>query len=403
MADGSLSQSEIDALLKGTDDRDKIIEEALKKPLTEDEFDSIVRREKKYPEKSAADELASLADLAGIDPAMDEALSKSLGPKRTQGVEILSQDEIDTLLSAISDSQESTEDYMGYGSGPRVKIYDFKRPDKFTKNNIRTLQTMHETWSRLTTVMLSAQLQTEVQIHVASVDQLTYEEFIRSIPNPTTLAIINMDPLKGSAALEIDPQIIYAMISLLFGGDGKHKVKNREMTDIEISVMEGVIVRLLGNLRESWSRIIDLRPRLGVIETNPMFAQIVPPNDMIVLITFETKIGDVEGMMNLCIPYVTIEPIIMKLDDRYGRYGADESQTNEDELQVEITLAHKDIYISLEDFLSLKVGDTLPIPKEQVINDALGLPLAEIDGDLGSYRVISKPDTTVHKDAEEDY
>jgi flagellar motor switch protein FliM len=161
---------------------------------------------------------------------------------------------------------------------------------------------MHETFARQTTTALSSQLRSLAHVHVASVDQLTYEEFIRSIPNPTTIAVINMDPLKGSAILEIDPAVTFSIIDRLFGGPGEGTKFSRELTDIEVSVIEGIIVKILGNLREAWSTVIDLRPRLGTIETNPNFAQIVPPNEMVVLVTLETKVGEVEGMMNFCIP-----------------------------------------------------------------------------------------------------
>src|SRR4030043_509282 len=227
--------------------------------------------------------------------------------------EILSQDEIDALLTAISTGEVDTTDYSAAKEQKKVKIYDFRRPGKFSKDHIRTLQMMHETFARLTTTALSAQLRALVGVHVASVDQLTYEEFIRSIPNPTTLAVVDMDPLKGSAILEIDPAITFSIIDRLFGGQGEGAKFSRELTDIEQSVMEGIIVRVLGNLRESWSTVIDLRPRLGGIEVNPQFAGIVPPQEMVVLVTRETKVGEVEGMMNLCIPYLTIEPIISKL------------------------------------------------------------------------------------------
>ena len=199
----------------------------------------------------------------------------------------------------------------------RIKIYDFKRPDKFSKDQIRTISIMHETMARLTTTSLSAQLRTLCHVHVASVDQLTYEEFIRSIPNPTTMAIVDMDPLKGSAVLEIDPEVTFAIIERLLGGPGENAAVTRDLTDIETSIMERMIVRVLGNLREAWSQVIDLSPRLGQIETNPQFAQIVPPTEMIVLVTLETKIGERGGMMNLCLPYLTIEPIIPKLSAQY--------------------------------------------------------------------------------------
>jgi flagellar motor switch protein FliM len=199
----------------------------------------------------------------------------------------------------------------------RIKMYDFKRPDKFSKDQIRTVAIMHETFARQTTTALSSQLRSLAHVHVALVDQLTYEEFIRAIPNPTTIAVINMDPLRGSAILEIDPTLTSAIIDRLFGGQGRGAEFTRELTDIEASVVEGIIVRILGNLREAWATVIDLRPRLGQIETNPQFAQIVPPSEMIVLVNFQVKIGNAEGMMNFCIPYLTIQPIIHKLSAQH--------------------------------------------------------------------------------------
>ncbi len=280
--------------------------------------------------------------------------------------EILSQDEIDALLSAISTGEVDTDEIKDTGEQKKVKIYDFKRPDKFSKDQIRTLQMMHETFARLTTTSLSAQLRTLVSVHVASVDQLTYEEFIRSIPNPTTLGIVNMDPLKGSAVLEIDPSITFTIIDRVFGGAGEPIKINRELTDIELSVMENIIVRVLSNLRESWSTVIDLRPRLGNIETNPQFAQIVPPNDMVVLITLETKVGDVEGMMNFCIPYITIEPIITKLSAQYWYSSIRKGTTTEnmeiirkrlENVNLPLIVELGSIDIAVREIISLKRGD----------------------------------------------
>ena len=199
----------------------------------------------------------------------------------------------------------------------RVKLYDFRRPDKFSKDQIRTVAILHETFARLTTTSISAALRCLAHLHVELVDQMTYEEFIRSLPNPATLAIVNMDPLKGNAVLEIDPNLTFAMIDRLFGGEGKDSGLTRDLTDVEQSVMEALTLRILGNLREAWSTLIDLRPRLGQIETNPQFAQIVPPAEMVILVGFTFMIEGVEGRMNFCIPYLTIEPIIQKLSSQY--------------------------------------------------------------------------------------
>jgi len=282
--------------------------------------------------------------------------------------EVLSQDEIDQLLTAISSGDVETEEIHQPADQRKIKIYDFKRPDKFSKEQIRTVSIMHETFARLTTTSLSAQLRSLVQVHVASVDQLTYEEFIRSIPNPTTLAVINMDPLKGSAILEIDPAITFSIIDRLFGGQGEGTKVTRDLTDIEQSVMEGIIVRILGNMREAWSQVIDLRPRLGQIETNPQFAQIVPPTEMVVLVTLETKVGEVEGMMNFCIPYLTIEPIISKLSAQYWYSSVRRGTTTENlnilrerlsTIAVTMVAEIGAMDLLVRDVLSLRQGDVI--------------------------------------------
>ena len=281
--------------------------------------------------------------------------------------EVLSQDEIDQLLTAISSGEADTDDFKPVSDTRKIKIYDFKRPDKFSKEQIRTVSIMHETFARLTTTSLSAQLRSLVHVHVASVDQLTYEEFIRSIPTPTTLAVINMDPLKGNAVLEIDPAITFSMIDRLFGGKGVTTGnKNRDLTDIEQSVMEGIIVRILANMREAWTQVIDLRPRLGQIETNPQFAQIVPPSEMVVLVTLETKVGDEEGMMNFCIPYLTIEPIISKLSSQFWFSSVRRSSTTQylgtlkeklSTVDMDIVAEIGSIHLPIRDVLGLQKGD----------------------------------------------
>ncbi|OQX30005.1 MAG: flagellar motor switch protein FliM, partial [Spirochaeta sp. LUC14_002_19_P3] len=231
--------------------------------------------------------------------------------------EVLSQDEIDQLLSTISSGEAEAESAPQITERKNIRIWDFRRPDKFSKEQIRTVSFMHETFARLTTTGLAAQLRSLVHVHVASVDQLTYEEFLRSIPSPTALAVINMDPLAGSAILEIDPAITFTIIDRLFGGPGEGIKINRELSEIERAVIESIVVRILGNLREAWGQVVDLRPRLGQIDTNPQFVQIVPPTEMVLLVTMDTKVGNVEGMMNFCIPYLTIEPIISKLSAQY--------------------------------------------------------------------------------------
>jgi flagellar motor switch protein FliM len=294
--------------------------------------------------------------------------------------EVLSQDEIDQLLLAISSGDGAQEDFKPVNDTRKIKIYDFKRPDKFSKEQIRTVSIMHETFARLTTTSLSAQLRSLVHVHVASVDQLTYEEFIRSIPTPTTLAVVNMDPLKGNAILEIDPAITFSMIDRLFGGTGQGAKVSRELTDIEQSVMEGIIVRILAGMREAWTQVIDLRPRLGTIETNPQFAQIVPPSEMVVLVTLETKVGEEEGMMNFCLPYLTIEPIISKLSSQFWFSSVRRSSTTQylgvlkqklSDVDMDIVAEVGSINVPIRDVLALRVGDIV-----RLSNVRMGDPLS---------------------------
>ena len=290
--------------------------------------------------------------------------------------EVLSQDEIDQLLTAISSGDSETDDFKPVSDTRKIKIYDFKRPDKFSKEQLRTVSNMHETFARLTTTSLSAQLRSLVHVHVASVDQLTYEEFIRSIPTPTTLAVVNMDPLKGNAVLEIDPTITFCMIDRLFGGRGSTTGnKNRDLTDIEQSVMEGIIVRILANMREAWTQVIDLRPRLGQIETNPQFAQIVPPSEMVVLVTLEMKVGEEEGMMNFCIPYLTIEPIISKLSSQFWFSSVRRSSTTQylgtlkeklSSVEMDVVAEVGSIDLPIREVLSLRVGDVVRLSNIRV-------------------------------------
>ncbi len=295
--------------------------------------------------------------------------------------EILSKDEMEALLSAISTGEpDEPEDLNAPAKMDRhhkIKIYDFKRPDKFSKDQIRTLQMIHETFARLTTTSLSGQLRKLIQVHVVSVDQLNYEEFIRSVPGPTTLCIIEMHPLKGSAVLEIDPTITFSIIDRLLGGEGSTTRMNRELTDIELAIIENSIVRILGNLREAWSNVLDLRPRLGGIESNPQFAQVVPPSDMVVLITLEVKVGDVEGLMHFCIPYITIEPIIFKLSAQYWYSSIRKGETMEhyqvlkdriSQMNVDLVAEIGSVEVSMREVLAMQEGDVIKLRSTKLID-----------------------------------
>ncbi len=300
--------------------------------------------------------------------------------------DMLSENEIEALLSSLGGDKDSedSEDISSEGKGrarKNVKLYDFKRPDKFSRDHQRTLNNMHEQFARLSTTSMSAQLRTLVNFHVASVDQLTYEEFIRSIPSPSCMAIIMMDPLKGNAILEIDPAITFTIIDRLFGGGGASTKINRELTEIEAKVMEFMVSRMLVGLREAWTNVVDLRPRLSQIEGNPNFIQSVAPNEMCIVITFETKVSEVEGLMNLCLPFMTIEPIIQKLSSQYWYSTGSRVTGSRDaynvikdrlaSVDIDVIAEIGEIDITIGELVKLQLGDIVKLKNSNPRNDIL--------------------------------
>lgn len=227
--------------------------------------------------------------------------------------DVLSQSEIDKLLSALSDGTVSAEEVKADEEQKKIKVYDFKRPDKFSKDQIRTLFMLHESFSRLLNTYLSTHLRTLVNVEVASVEQLTYQEFVQSLANPSVISILAVPPLKGNIIMEVNTEIAFAFIDRVFGGEGTTSIKPRVLTEIEEVVMRRFIDTAIHQLKEAWSTVVDFTPSLEATESNPQFTQIVPPSDMVVIVTIQMKVGDVEGMMNICIPYLVLEPVMSKL------------------------------------------------------------------------------------------
>lgn len=293
--------------------------------------------------------------------------------------DVLSQNEIDELLSAISTGVVNAENIKQEQKQKKIKLYDFKRPDKFSKDQIRTLYMLHENFARLLNTYLSAHLRTMVQVSVASVDQLTYEEFIRSMPNPSVISIFEMRPLSGNALMEINPSIVFSIIDRLFGGVGTPPAKPRELTDIEQSIVARLVNKALESLSEAWRQVVNIEPRLEVIESNPQFTQIVPPNDMVVIITLQTRIAQTEGFINLCIPYLVLEPIMPKLTTSFwvassiARAG---SKTNVTQMQkklertlVPLMVELGKINVTVGEMLDLTVGDVIRLDSK--VNEEL--------------------------------
>lgn len=284
--------------------------------------------------------------------------------------DILSQNEIDALLSALSTGEMSAEEMKKEEESRKVKVYDFKRALRFSKDQIRSLTRIHENFARLLTTYFSAQLRTYIQINVASVDQIPFEEFIRSIPNMTLINIFDVPPLEGNIIMEVNPNVAYSMLDRLMGGLGESPGKVDNMTEIETKILTNLFERSFDNLREAWSNIIDIDPFLSEIEVNPQFLQMISPNETVVVISFNIVIGESSGMINICIPHVVLEPIVPNLSVRYWMQSNKKEPTPEQSVALEKRLKKAELPIivelgqgqmSVEEFLYLQVGDVISL------------------------------------------
>ncbi|MCJ7839648.1 flagellar motor switch protein FliM [Lederbergia sp. NSJ-179] len=284
--------------------------------------------------------------------------------------EILSQSEIDALLSAISTGEMTADDFKKEEEKKKVKNYDFKRALRFSKDQIRSLTRIYENFARLLTTYFSAQLRTYVNISVASADQIPYEEYIRSVPNMTIMNVIEVPPLDGRMIMEIHPVIAYSMVDRVLGGkgDGLNKIDN--LTEIEMKLMTNLFERSLDQLQEAWSSIAEVEPILTDIEVNPQFLQVVSPNETVVVISMNANVGETSGMINICIPHVLLEPIIPKLSAHYWMASEKKGSKPEEilllqqkvkESVVTVSAELGSAMITIEDFLSLGQGDVIEL------------------------------------------
>ncbi|NLM10731.1 MAG: flagellar motor switch protein FliM [Clostridiaceae bacterium] len=285
--------------------------------------------------------------------------------------DILSQNEIDDLLAQLSAGEINASDLKSNTTEKKIKIHDFKRPSKFAKDHLRTLQIIHENYARLITNFLSGYLRTLVQIDVISMEAVQYSEFTNSIANPAVLAIVNFNPLPGSVIFDISPSLAYALIERMLGGKGGGKIeKVRSFTEIEIAILMRIISQMLTYMREPWENIVNLQPALSAIETNAQFVQIVNPTEMVALATFQIKVGEIEGFMNLCIPHMVMEPVMDKLSTKIWfsmiEKGTDEEtqksiekRVSETEVPLIAVLGRATLMVS--EFLELQVGDVLQL------------------------------------------
>lgn len=299
--------------------------------------------------------------------------------------EVLSQSEIDALLSALSTGEMNADELKKEQVEKKVRVYDFKRALRFSKDQIRSLTRIHENFARLLTTFFSAQLRTYVQISVASSDQIPYEEFIRSIPNMTILNVFEVPPLEGRILMEVNPNVAYAMLDRMLGGKGMSVNKINNLTEIETKIMSNTFERAIENLREAWVDLAEIDPILVNFEVNPQFLQMVSPNETVVVISLNTIIGETSGMINICIPHVVLEPIMPKLSIHYWMQSDQKEREPKEIALIEKNIKKADVPISvelgisdidIEDFLTLNAGDVIEL--NQPINESLNIKIGGI-------------------------
>jgi flagellar motor switch protein FliM len=283
--------------------------------------------------------------------------------------DVLSQNEIDNLLAALS-SGELDADEMKESGEKHVKNYDFKRPSKFSKEHLRTLEIIFEHYGRLLSTNLPAYLRKNVQIEVMNSEAVAYSEFSNALSNPVLLGIVNFAPLEGNIVIELAANLGYAMVDRMLGGNGLPLEKSREFSEIELIIIERIYNVCVNLLREPWQNVINIEPRLEKIETNSQFAQIISPGEMTSIITMNIKIGNVEGLMNVCLPYTCLESIIDKLNTKYwySTMQVKDDATYQDAIEAAISKAKIPIRavlgkstISVNDFMNIQKGDIIKL------------------------------------------
>lgn len=286
--------------------------------------------------------------------------------------EVLSQNEIDNLLAALSTGELDVEEMQENGE-KQVKNYDFKRPAKFSKEHLRTLEIIYEHYGRLVSTNLPVYLRKNIQISVASSETVTFSEFTNALSNPVILGIVNFTPLPGNIIIELSCNLGFAMIDRMLGGMGDALEKSRDFSEIEMTIIEKIMIVCMQLMREPWKNVVDVNPMMERIETNPQFAQVIAPSDMIAIITLNMKIGDVEGLMNICLPYFTLESVMDKLNTKYWYSTMQEKNDENYEEYIESLIRRVDIpvkailgmsSVSVNDFVNLQLGDIIRLDKK---------------------------------------
>lgn len=281
--------------------------------------------------------------------------------------DVLSQSEIDSLLSALNSGDLDVEDVKDTPE-KQVKNYDFARPSKFSKEHLRTLEIIFEHYGRLLSTNLPVYLRKSVQVEVMNSEAVTYSEFSNSLTNPVLLGVVDMDPLGGNIIVEMASNLGYAIVDRMLGGLGQPLDKMRDYSEIELLIIERIMTVCVELLSDPWRNVVEIEPRLEKIETNSQFAQIISPNEMIAIVTINMSIGDVEGLMNVCLPFMTLETVMDKLNTKFWYSNMKESGDMEYTEALESLISRAPVpvkaylgrsSVSVKDFTNLQIGDII--------------------------------------------
>lgn len=316
-------------------------------------------------------------------------------------VDVLNQNDIDALLAAVdsgdvgkvAEADTKGKIFSRWRKGPQlegieVRVYDFKRPERVSKDQMRALENLHDNFARSFGVALSGFLRTITEAKVANIEQMTFSEFTHSLPNPTSFNLLSADPLEGNVCLEISPLIIYPVIDRLLGGSNADLfIPQRPLTAIELRLVKKIIDRAISSLQEAWSNVAMLAFELVGTESNPQLVQIVPPNEVVVVVGFEIKMGGRAGTMSLCIPYNVIEPLVSKLSNQswvaYKRSRGDQLRHRVaghlDSAKLIVSAILANTTITLKELKNLQAGDIILTDKPA------SAPLVLMIGDKRKY------------------
>jgi len=301
---------------------------------------------------------------------------------------LLSQDEINALFSTMSADETALAETADPGVTERIVTkYDFCRSDRVNKEQIRALQQLNAQFGRLYSNSLSAYLRTVVEISPVSVEQISYQEFLKLLSDPTLFCALSIPPVHGTLAMELTPPLVLSIIDMLLGGPGKPAAGNRPLTDLEIQIIEGALKLALRELKEAWRPILEINPQLASVETRPQMLQLIPPGESVVAVSFEVKLGEVTGMLNLCIPSMIMRTnrSVFELQRRPRRA---ESETCETEkigeilrnAPISLSGEIRDQVLVVEDLLNVAVGDIIQL------NHAIGDPIQLNVGGIPKFR-----------------